>query len=120
MACNDTLEICINQNASFTLTFQLTASGSGTPIDITNWEFSGSLKDQYKSTAPIVAEFSTSIVDLSTATVNATLTPTQTNELTKTKYVYDIIASVSGSSPAETVRLLEGIANVAPGVTVES
>lgn len=120
MACNDTLEICINQNASFTLTFQLEASGSGTPIDISTWEFSGSIKDQYKSTAPIVAEFSSSIVDLVTATVNFTLTPTQTNDLTRAKYVYDIIASVSGSSPPETIRLLEGVAIVAPGVTVES
>jgi len=122
MSCNDRLDICINQNASYTLTFQLTASGSGNPIDITSslWEFSGSIKNQYKSTAPIVARFSSSIVDAATATVNFTLTPTQTHLLTQPKYYYDIIASVSGSNPPQTVRLLEGTATVSPGVTVES
>jgi len=119
MSCNDTLDICINQNASFTLTFQLTNSGSGTPVDISAWEFSASLKEKYRSTT-LAATFSSSIVDLPTSTVNITLTPDETHLLTKTKYFYDVIASVSGSIPLRTIRLLEGVANVAPGVTAES
>jgi len=119
MSCNDTLGICINQNASFTLTFQLTDSGSGDPIDISAWEFEGSIKEKYKSTTA-AATFSSSIVDLPTSTVNLTLTPDETHALNKTKYFYDVIASVSGSDPPQTLRLLEGVASVAPGVTVES
>ena len=115
MSCNTEFNLCISQFASYTLPLQFT-DGTGSFLDISSWQISGSVKEKYKSTTA-VAEFGVTVLSLPSASVNIYLTPTQTALLTRPVYYYDVIAQISGSSPPETVRLLEGQINTDPGVT---
>lgn len=115
MSCQTPYDICVPQFASFKLPLQFT-SENNEAIDITTWIFSGSIKEKYKSTTAI-AEFNIEEVNRVSGSINLYLTPAQTAVFIKTQYVYDIIAEVSGSSPPETVRLMEGVVAVGPGVT---
>ena len=115
MSCNEETNICINQYASYSLPLQFT-DGSGSFLDISAWQISGSIKDKYKSTTSVV-DFGVETLSLPSASVRLYLTPDQTALLTKALYYYDVIAQISGSSPAESVRLLEGQVTVDPGVT---
>ena len=122
MSCNTETAICINQNATYILSVQLTEpSGSGTgsvPIDITGWEFSASLKEKAKST-DITTAFAVEVLNAESGTFNIFLTEEKTNLLTKSSYVYDLISIISGSTTESvTTRLLEGIATIDPGVTI--
>ena len=115
MSCNSDTNLCINQYASYKLSLQFT-DVVGAPLDISTWMISGSIKEKYKSTGSVV-DFGIETVSLPSASINIYLTPDQTALLTKSQYVYDLIAQVSGSSPEETVRLLEGTVSIDPGVT---
>ena len=106
MSCNSDTNLCINQYASYKLSLQFT-DVAGAPLDISTWMISGSIKEN----------FGIETVSLPSASINIYLTPDQTALLTKSQYVYDLIAQVSGSSPEETVRLLEGTVSIDPGVT---
>lgn len=117
MSCNTTdFNLCINQYASYTLNLNFT-DDDGVALDISDWQVSGSIKQKYKDASSLV-EFDVTTVSLPSASINLHLTPSQTSLLTKTQYYYDVIAHVSGSDPAETIRLLEGTVTVDPGVTV--
>jgi len=116
MSCNTDYDICISQNSTYTLTLQLLTSGTTDPVNISNWEFSASLKPKIRS-PDVTARFTCSVVSEPSATIKMVLSSDQTRELTRAKYVYDLIASVSGNDPQETVRLLEGDALVDLGVT---
>lgn len=115
MSCNVNYNICVNQHASYKLAVTITDSGS-IPMDVTNWYISGSIKEKYTSTTA-VANFGVEPVLLVSGAFNIYLTPAQTALLTRPLYFYDVLAEVSGSSPPETVRLLEGEVSVDPGVT---
>jgi hypothetical protein len=119
MSCATTdYELCIKQFASFklNLTFQ---DATGSYLDISSWQISGSIKEKYKSPTSTI-DFSVETISLPSASINLNLSPSQTALLIKPLYVYDVIAHVSSSSPPETIRLLEGQVTVDPGVTVES
>lgn len=116
MSCTITpYDLCIKQHASYKMPLQFTDE-SNAAIDITNWIISGSIKEKYKSTSTI-AEFNLEEVNRVSGSINLYLTPVQTALLIKTQYVYDVIIEVSGSSPPETVRVLQGTVSVSPGVT---
>ena len=115
MSCNTEYNLCINQFSSYRLSCQFADSAS-VPLDISSWRFSGSLKDSYKAVTSI-ASFTASVASLPSASVLFYLSPEQTALLVKPQYYYDIIAEVSGSSPREIVRLLEGTAQIDLGVT---
>lgn len=110
-----TYNLCVYQHASFKMPVQFTDS-NGQSIDITNWTFSGSIKEKYKSTSTI-AYFGVEEVNRTSGSVNFYLTPAQTALFVKNQYYYDIIAEVSGSNPPETLRVLEGTISVDFGVT---
>lgn len=115
MSCNDTYDICINQYASYKMPLQFTDQDNNA-INISGWSISGSIKEKYKSTET-VASFGLETVNPTSGSINLYLTPAQTAILVKSQYVYDVIAEITGSSPPETVRLLEGNVTVDPGVT---
>jgi len=108
---NDTTEININQNADFEYNVQLLTSGTTTPIDITSWGFTASLKPKIRS-PNVTFNFTCSIVNATTGSMKMTLSTDQTKELTRVKYSYDLIGELSGT----VTRLLEGDAIVDLGV----
>jgi len=107
-------DIAVNQNATFKMSFQLTDSAS-VPIDITSWSFTGSIKETAQSTTTL-ATFTAS-ADVTQSIVTISLTPFQTNQLTSTAYVYDIIATNIGPTVDEVYRILQGKVKVNLGVT---
>jgi hypothetical protein len=113
-----TYNIDIFQNATFKMSIQLTNSGSGSsPIDITGWSFSGSIKQNYEDSDPSLIYFSASVLDPTQSIVMFSLTPTQTAQLTQPIYYYDCIAVNYPVAPDEVYRILQGRVKVSPGVT---
>ena len=98
------------------MAFQMT-DATGSAIDITNWSFTGSIRDTYLTPDPPPATFNIVIADYTSSLVEVGLLPTQSVVLTKKKYLYDIIATNIGPNPPEVYRILEGKVNVNLGVT---
>ena len=115
-ANNPTYDIYINQNATFAMSMQLT-DATGSAIDITGWSFTGSLKESYESAEPYLY-FTSSVSDFSSSIINIELSADQTELLTETRYVYDVVGSVNNpTAPDYVYRLLQGKVVVSPGVT---
>lgn len=110
-------DIAINQNATFKMSFQLTDT-TGSAININAWAFSGSIKETAQSTTAM-AEFTAS-ADVTQSIVTISLMPVQTELLTQTSYVYDIIATNTGSAIPEVYRILQGKVKVNLGITNSS
>lgn len=88
---------------------------SGSPIILTNWSFTGSLKENYQQTGS-TATFTCTVTDPS-GSISITLPYTEARKLVKKKYVYDVIATNITPTPPEVYRILEGQAFVDLGVT---
>lgn len=118
MACelNNIYNICILQNQTFELPFQLYNDDNITPIDISNWTFTGSIKSQYDDSIPTLF-FTTSIVDPISGSLKLYISADTTWNLTGSRYVYDVIGNNTNVTPTETLRLLQGKVSVRPGVT---
>lgn len=116
MSCElPTYDICILQNQTFNLplTFR---NDDGSPIDISAWSFTGSIKEKF--TDPVPAFFFTaSILDAVSGSIKLYLSADTTWQITGSRYVYDLIGTNTGSTPPETLRLLQGKVSIKPGVT---
>lgn len=102
----------IDQGATFALKLNLESEVDGCKFDITDWEFSGSIRDTFNA-ATASAEFTMAIISPISGSVQAQLPSSRTNTLVPGNKVYDI-EMTSGSI---TLRLLEGPAKVRPQVT---
>jgi hypothetical protein len=109
-------DISLNQYCTYKMNFQIT-DNSGSVVDITNWSFTGSIRDSYLTPDPPIATFNIIIADYSSSLVTVGLLPEQSVPLIKKKYIYDIIATNIGPNPPEVYRILEGKVNVDLGVT---
>lgn len=107
-------DIAVNQNATFKMSFQLTDSAS-VPISMLSWSFTGSIKATPQDITPLLM-FTTS-VDVTQSIVTISLIPFQTNQLTTTSYVYDIIATNIAPTINEVYRILQGKVKVNLGIT---
>jgi len=116
MASQPIYDLNINQNATFKFSLQLT-DASGSALDITGWDFSGSIKGQTIDPDPPLMFFTTSIVDFTQSIINVSLTPAQTTQLVNSQYVYDIIATNYSTTPDEVYRILQGKIKVNAGIT---
>ena len=115
----------VNQNATFKLTLQMTSESldvsPGAFINITDWNFSGSIKQQYADKDPPYMFFTASKLDAARGIVEFSLSAHQTEKLTKALYYYDFIGTTNYSaSPDDVYRILEGKVKVYPGVTDSS
>jgi hypothetical protein len=118
MSCEitNTFDLCLVQNQTFRLPFTLFQDDGVTPINLTGWSFTGSIKEQAFDTVPLLF-FTASINNAVTGEVQLYLGADTTWLLNKPKYVYDVIANNTTISPAETLRLLKGKVSVNAGVT---
>lgn len=118
MSCelNNIYDICVLQNQTFELPFQLYANDGVTPIDVTGWTFTGSIKEQFADPTPTLF-FTCSVVDATSGSIKLYLPADSTWQMTSTKYVYDLISNNATVSPVETLRLMQGKISVKPGVT---
>lgn len=119
MSCElqNVYDICVLQNQTFELPLTLLDDDGLTPINITGWAFTGSIKQTYADTVPLVY-FTASIVSVPSASIKLYLPAESTWGLDTKKYVYDVIANnPSGSMGVETLRLMQGKVSVNLGVT---
>lgn len=116
MACSSAIyDLCILQRATFKTSLTLTDE-SGSFLNITSWSFSGSIRENV-SAPTVITSFSCSVTSVASASIEISLTPWQTELLTRKKYVYDIIATNITPSPIEVYRIMEGEIEVSLGVT---
>lgn len=106
-------EFNIGRGETFKILTTLENADTGGYLDITDYTFSGQVRENYTSDE-IAATFTiTKIAPFVSGSVTIELTPDQTNSFTQRKYVYDI-NMVSGSI---TRRILEGYFVVRPSAT---
>ena len=117
MTCTPaTYDICILQNTTYRLGMILT-DDSGSFVDITNWSFTGSIRENQNDTLPDIANFDITIVDPASASLSIALYPASSSLLDKKKYYYDIIATNITPSPPDVYRLVQGKISVNSAVT---
>lgn len=118
MACesNNVYDICILQNQTFELPLQLYQDDNVTPIDLTGWSFTGSIRAQLGSPTTLLF-FTASVIDAASGSLQLYLSANSTWELNTTKYVYDVIGNNTNETPVETLRLMQGKVSVRLGVT---
>lgn len=106
--------LSVVQKASYRMTLALTDE-SGSLVDITNWSFTGSIKETVQSPTAITNFLCEP--NVSQSSVELTLVPEQTTLLNRKKFFYDVIATAHDKTPIEVYRIIEGIVEVDLGVT---
>ena len=111
-------DIFIEQGASFSKTFNLkNPIGSAIPFDLTGCTILGSMKTIPESTV-IAAEFYCDVIgDPEEGNISISLNSDDTVSLKPRKYAYDVIVIDPDSN---FYRVVEGIAVVSPGVTLDA
>ncbi len=112
----DITDFEIGQGETFKILVQLlNRSENNTPIDITNYTFSGQVRQDYV-TDQIAATFEIEKISPNTSgSIFIKLNSDDTTSLAQRSYVYDINASYG--SPEIVRRILEGGFTVRPAVT---
>lgn len=112
-----TRDIFIDQGASFLKQFAIhNPIGSTTPFDLTGCTILGTMKTIPESTVIIAELFCDIVDDPEDGVISISLTPDETATIKPRKYVYDVIAINPDSN---FYRIVEGIAIVSPGVTLD-
>ena len=110
-------DLCIQQNASYDNGLYILQDDAITPVNITSWSFTGSIKENYTDTVPVLY-FTTSVISVASASLRLMLGAEDTWKLTGSRYVYDLISYNPTINPPETLRLMQGKVHVKSGVTM--
>jgi len=110
----DMTDFQIGQGETFqVLVHLLDRTNNNIPLDITNYVFSGQLRENY-TTEEVAATFEfEKFVPMASGSFLIKIPPEQTKILTQRKYVYDVYANTT----IATRRILEGSFTVRPAVT---
>jgi hypothetical protein len=106
-------ELFLEQGSDYTTTITLN-DVDGTPFDLSNITGKSQIRKSYYSSNP-TAEFVITISDPTTGVLGITLDSANTANIAAGRYVYDVV--IKTESNVKT-RVLEGIVNVLPQVTV--
>ena len=106
-------ELFLEQGTAFTTTITL-ADVNGDPFDLTNYQAKSLVKKSYYS-SNTTAQFVIVMNDAANGVINMTLNSANTTNIAAGRYVYDVIIKNSSNN---ITRVLEGIVNVLPQVTV--
>lgn len=103
--------LTIDQGSTFTALIDVTDS-DGSALNLVGYTVNGQLRKTYASSTS--TDFTASVTNAGTGTIQISLTATQTNALKAGRYVYDVEITSSGG---EVTRVIEGQIEVTPGVT---
>ena len=107
----------IGQGETFKIYTRVFNQSTQRNLDITNYQFTGSLRENY-TTTEVAANFNiTKIEPQSSGSIFIELTADQTDTLTLRNYVYDVEMRDYSTTPNTVRRILEGSFTVRPGVT---
>jgi hypothetical protein len=112
MAADNTIDIVINQKASFEVTFNIREGNSA--LNLTGYSTAAALKTDFNTPDNQSIAFATSIANTTAGVVTMSLTPDQTSKLGLQRYFYDFtITSPDGFK----TRVVEGTVKVSGGVS---
>ena len=103
--------LVIDQGTTFSMDLNVT-NDDGTAKDLANYSVAAQIRKSYGATTKV--DFTTAKVDAS-GKITLSLTAAQTSALKAGRFVYD--CEITATSPAETLRIIEGIITVTPEVT---
>ena len=106
-------ELFIEQGSDFVTTITLD-DVYGEPFDLSDYTGKSQIRKSYYS-ANATAEFTITIINPIAGVIGINLTSVNTSNVPAGRYVYDIVIKNSNN---ERTRVLEGIVNVLPRVTV--
>jgi hypothetical protein len=109
-------EFNIGQGETFKISLTLVDQDNNTPLDISNYSFSGQVRENYETTEVAASIGITKLLPYSSGSVFIQLTSDQTSTFNQRKYVYDVLM-VSGSISPVSRRILEGYFVVRPSAT---
>lgn len=113
----DITDFQIGQGETFKILLHIYTETTGSVLmDITNYSFTGQLRENY-TTEEIAATFQIDKLEpFSSGSVFVQLPSTTTIHLDQRKYVYDVLMK-DGATPPVVRRLLEGAFTIRPAVT---
>ena len=103
--------LVIDQGTTFSMDLNVT-NDDGTAKDLANYSVAAQIRKTYGATTAV--DFSSAKVDAE-GKITLSLTAAQTSALKAGRFVYD--CEITATSPAETLRIIEGIITVTPEVT---
>lgn len=106
-------ELFLEKGADFTTTITLN-DVNGNAYNLTNFTAKSQVRKSYYSSSP-TAEFIITINSPATGVINMSLNSANTSNIAPGRYVYDVVIKDSANT---VTRVLEGIVNVTPQVTV--
>jgi len=107
-------ELFLEKGSDFSTSITLD-NADGTAFSLANTQVKSSIRKSYYS-ANTTADFVTIIPDVTQGIIFLTLPHTTTANITAGRYVYDVL--IKDTSANTVSRVLEGIVNVLPQVTV--
>lgn len=107
------VELWVDQGTSFNNVINLADDLTGTPINVSAYEIYGQVKKSYYS-QNVATEIVCAKTDPQNGEVTLFIPSTETANLFPGKYVFDVTAIDEENT---TIRILEGIIIVSPGVT---
>lgn len=114
----DITDFDIGQGESFKILAHIFVEASSSiPLDITNYNFEGQLRENY-TTDELAAEFNfQKVLPYQSGSVFIGLTAEQTSVLNQRMYVYDVVMINNNITPPSKRRILEGMFTIRPAVT---
>lgn len=106
-------ELFLEQGSNFNTSITLD-NADGTPFDLTDFQVKSSMKKSYYSTTA-TAQFIVIVSDPASGVLDISLPYANTANISAGRYVYDVVIKDSANTVS---RVLEGIVNVTPQVTV--
>jgi hypothetical protein len=106
-------ELFLEKGATFSTSLTLDGS-NGTAYDLTNVTAKSQVRKSYYS-ANSTADFVVTIPNPTSGVINMLLSSANTSNIAPGRYVYDVVIKDSSNN---VTRVLEGIVNVTPQVTV--
>ena len=114
MAADNTIDIIINQKASFEVLFSI--KEGNTALNLSGYTTSAKMKTDFNTPDAQAIQFTTAIANASTGQVTMSLTPEQTANLALQRYYYDL--SITSPAPDSfKTRVVEGVVKVSGGVS---
>jgi hypothetical protein len=114
MAADATVDIVVNQKASFQVTFYVRNAANSAALDLSGYTHIAKYKTDFNSPDSTAGSFTTLTTNAANGEITMSLTPEQTANLQLTKYVYDL--SIIQTSGGFKTRIVEGIMRVSGGV----
>lgn len=113
MSAATTVNLIVNQKASFEVTFN-TLNSNSAPLDLTNYTAAAKFKPDIASPDNASVAFTTTFANAANGSVTISLTPEQTAGMQIGRYVYDV--AVTNTQNNFKTRIVEGKVIVSGGV----